>query len=191
MLRTEAEETEGTTTQIEVFKCYISAIELYHKGEKVFTEANSFHLLDASDTTGLNLRLNTPEHLVFSEIRFQIGIDSTTNVAGAMGGDLDPSKGMYWTWQSGYINFKLEGTAPDCPARHHRFQFHIGGYAAPWSSLQTVQLAVRQNKDIGIRMSLDELLSQIDLKENFEVMSPGAKAVGIANMIGGIFSISK
>jgi hypothetical protein len=45
------------------------------------------------------LSFDLPTYLKYDQIQFQLGIDSLTNVSGAMGGDLDPTKGMYWTWQ--------------------------------------------------------------------------------------------
>ena len=79
------------------------------------------------------------------KIKFNLGIDSLTNVSGVMGGDLDPTKGMYWTWQSGYINFKMEGSSAVCPTRNHEFQFHIGGYQDPFYAMQTLELEVKNS----------------------------------------------
>ena len=59
-------------------------------------------------------------------IYFQIGIDSLTNVSGDLDGDLDPALGMYWAWNSGYINMKLEGKSSSCKSVKKEFQFHIG-----------------------------------------------------------------
>jgi hypothetical protein len=37
------------------------------------------------------------------------GVDNVNNSSGTQDGDLDPGKGMFWTWNSGYIFFKHEG----------------------------------------------------------------------------------
>ena len=57
-----------------------------------------------------------------------------------MGGDLDPTKGMYWAWQSGYINFKMEGSCSQCLATKNNFEFHLGGYQQPFYAMQTIEL---------------------------------------------------
>ena len=52
-------------------------------------------------------------------------------------GVLDPSGAgadMYWTWNSGYIFFKMEGTSPAATGMGNSFMYHIGGfggYSAP------------------------------------------------------------
>ena len=45
------------STQITKLKFYISAIELYNDKELVYTEKNSFHLIDASDTNSYSINL--------------------------------------------------------------------------------------------------------------------------------------
>jgi hypothetical protein len=175
--------------QIETFKCYISQVELYQGAQLVFAEEQRHHLLDASDATSLEWTLPAPENLSFTHIQFNIGIDSLTNCAGAFGGDLDPTNGMYWTWQSGYINVKLEGIASNCPARQNRFQFHIGGYAAPFNTLQQVRLEIKNTGEINIAMAIDQWLAQLNLSKQYQVMSPNEEAVFLAEMLPEIFSV--
>ncbi|MEZ4850480.1 MAG: MbnP family protein [Bacteroidia bacterium] len=177
--------------QIETLKFYISRIEFYQENTKVFIEENSFHLLDAEDVGSLRVDISVPDHISFSHIKFNVGIDSLTNVSGAFGGDLDPTNGMYWTWQSGYINFKLEGKAKNCPARHNHFQFHIGGYQAPFNSLQIVELEIQDHENIHIDLEINKIFDQVNLKETYQLMSPGEKSVAFSKLIPSIFSISK
>lgn len=176
---------------IETLRFYISGIEFYHGKESAFTLANSFHLIDAAVPNSLVIQFEIPETLAYTHLQFNIGIDSLTNVSGAMGGDLDPTKGMYWTWQSGYINFKLEGVAERSPARHHRFQFHLGGYQAPFESVQTVNLALKDKTAIEIQVAIDKCLASIDLGETYQIMSPNAAAVEMAQRLPLIYSIMK
>ena len=55
-----------------------------------------------------------------------VGVDSARNVSGAQTGALDPAKGMFWTWNTGYIMAKLEGNSPASPTGI--FEYHIGGF---------------------------------------------------------------
>jgi hypothetical protein len=119
----------------------------------------------------------------FDELRFHIGIDSLTNVSGAMDGALDPMNGMYWAWQSGFINFKLEGTSPVCTTHNHKFQYHIGGYLPPYNALQTITLPCTDAREITVYIALDKILAQLDLTNSPEIMSPGAKAVNVSTII--------
>src|ERR1044071_4197029 len=124
---------------ITTLKFYISNISFYDGNKQVWKENKSYHLVDISDPNSLKLKLDLPSKIKFTEIKFNLGIDSITNVSGALGGALDPTLGMYWTWQSGYINFKLDGRSSLCNTRNHEFQFHLGGYQYPHSALQTVE----------------------------------------------------
>lgn len=100
------------------------------------------------------MALSIPEGLGYDAFRFNPGIDSLENVSGAFGGDLDPTKGMYWAWHSGDINFKLEGHSAGCGSRDNAFQLRLGGYQAPHASLQTIHLAVAQGPRLPIRVDL-------------------------------------
>ena len=60
------------------------------------------------------LDLSKPESMVQSVkypkgSRLYFGVDSQTQVLATRPGALDPIHGMYWTWQSGYIQWKMEG----------------------------------------------------------------------------------
>lgn len=174
--------------QITSFKFYISQLELLNGSETVWKEQSSFHLIDAFDEK--TSVLSVPSNITFTKIKFQIGIDSLTNVSGAMGGDLDPTKGMYWTWQSGYINFKLEGNSNLCKTRHNEFQFHLGGYQQPFNCLQTVFVQVKSKANITLNMDVAKLLLYIQLSELNHIMSPSKEAVELSGKISETFSVS-
>lgn len=182
---------DGDTMTIETFKCYISGIELWHQGTPVWKEDNSYHLLDAAESTTLQLALNTPENTVYDQLKFYLGIDSLTNAGGAKGGDLDPTRGMYWAWQSGYINFKLEGKSGHCPTRNQEFAFHLGGYLSPYNSLQTVVLETQKRNDMVIDIDVEQFLSGIDLSVQYQVMTPGNEAIILAEKASHVFRINQ
>lgn len=173
--------------QFDVLKFYISGIEFLNKGKPVWKEENSFHLIDASQEKTMSVILKRSSSIICDQIKFNIGIDSTINVSGAMGGDLDPTKGMYWTWQSGYINFKLEGISNVCKSKNQEFQYHVGGYESPFNAFQTVTLDCKRSNKIEI--DIKELLSGIDLSKQDHIMSPSAEAVVLAQKISKTFSV--
>lgn len=168
------------TILIETLKFYISEIQFCKDKVVLDSLERKYHLLDLMYPSSLILKHKSKN--AFSSIRFKIGIDSTTNVSGAFGEDLDPTNGMYWTWQSGFINFKLEGRSSQCPARQHRFQLHIGGYKAPFNTLQEVELKTNKKKII-LSIDIEQLLSEVQLTKRYEVMSPSENAVLIAQYI--------
>ena len=177
--------------QITGLRFYLSYIELANKGKLVYQESNSFHLVDASVESSLLVSFSVPSKVTFDELRFDLGIDSLMNVSGAMGGDLDPTKGMYWTWQNGYINFKLEGKSTSCKSRNHEFQFHLGGYQNPFATLQRLHFAISNFEDMTLKVDVKKLLDEIDLSRQDHVMSPGKSAVMLSKKAGQIFTIEK
>lgn len=179
---------QNDTIEIETLRFYISDMGFYKAGELVSVAEKKYHLLDFENPASLQIRHILADSL--DTVKFKIGIDSLTNVSGVLGGDLDPVNGMYWTWQSGYINFKLEGRSMRCPARNHRFQLHIGGYRSPFNALQEIELEAK-NETIVIGIPIDELLQKIDVSSHYEVMSPNQRAVDISTLIASVFKISE
>lgn len=191
-LETNYKINQTDSLQIEIFKCYLSNFKLYDDEKLVYTEPKSYHLLNVSASESLNLALEISENITFSHLQFDLGIDSLTNMEGAMGGDLDPTKGMYWTWQSGYINFKLEGTSNLCDNRNNSFVYHLGGYAHPNNSIQTIRLRVKndKNSEININIEIADFLEKTNLTTQSRVMSLGEEAIKLAQQATQIFSIS-
>ena len=175
--------------QIQTLKMYISKIQFLENNTVVYEEENSFHLIDVNDEKSLVIDCSVLSAVKFNQISFAIGIDSNTNVSGAMGGVLDPTRGMYWTWQSGYINFKLEGKSNLCRTRNNEFQFHIGGYLLPFTTLQTVTLNANQNRQITIDIDLKKLIDDVDLAKLNHIMSPSKEAALFSEKTMKIFSV--
>ncbi len=180
--------TQNDTVIIETLKFYVSDIEFYNENAKVDMADKKHYLLDLENPSSLIIKHKTSKS--FNFIKFKIGVDSLTNVSGVFGEDLDPTNGMYWTWQSGYIHFKLEGKSNLCIARNNRFQFHIGGYGSPFNSIQEKTLKVNK-KNCIILIPIDKLLEKLDLSKIYEVMSPSQKAVDISKHLVSLLEISK
>ncbi|MGE0560756.1 MAG: MbnP family protein [Flavobacteriales bacterium] len=179
------------TIAVSNLKFYISSIQFFKDDTLTYTIAKQYHLLNIENTSSLTISDSIDLLSSFNYMVFNLGIDSITNVSGVFGNDLDPTNGMYWTWQSGYINFKLEGTSMLCKARNNVFQFHLGGYQYPFSSVQKIKLPIENNNIINIDIKLEKFLKTIDLSSIFEVMSPGQEAVDLSKNCSKIFEISK
>lgn len=121
---------------------------------------STYRLIDAADHAGF--KIAKPRSIrVVDDISFTIGVDSITQISGAMDGDLDPLKGMYWTWNSGYINFKFEGVSEVSKAAGNRFEHHIGGYREGEQTSSVVTLPIQRIQtqhleSITITVNLDE-----------------------------------
>lgn len=175
------------TVEIETLKFYISNIELLQNQSVVYKEENSFHLIDIEKNSAIDLNLSA--NIRINTIRFNLGIDSTTHAMGAMGGDLDPTKGMYWTWQSGYINCKLEGSLLLNNGDKKELQYHVGGYQAPFNTIQKVSLKIKSKEKIMVYLDVRQLMESIDMDTLHHLMSPNKDAVLIAALLAKCFYI--
>jgi len=175
------------TVAISTFKCYISNLEIVYDDKAVFKEKNSYHLLDLENPKSCVIPLTTNQDKTISKVSFNIGIDSIANTSGAMDGDLDPVKGMYWAWQSGYINMKLEGQSPSCHTRKNEFQFHLGGYLQPYNAMRKKFINVNAKGDVTIAVDVAVFLSSLSLKETNSVMIPGKIAMDLADIYSKMF----
>ncbi len=178
VLNQRMETSAGAEVSIQTLRFYLSNVRLFAKGNEVYTEPSSFHLLDASEPSSMILELPESEGLKYDRIEFTLGLDSVTNVSGVFEGDLDPTKGMYWTWQSGYIHFKLEGQFTDSEKADDSFSYHLGGYRSPHATCQSIGIELPEavNSSPSVHLSLDGFLSRVMPSEQRLVMSPGAKA---------------
>lgn len=138
----------------------------------------------------------------YSSLGFTLGIDSIDHCSGAQSGALDPINNMFWTWNSGYVIYKLEGNSPASPSDLGRIEHHIGGYKTGEEVAQTIKLPaenlIRVMKDrvteIYIRVNLDkywEGIQQIRISENPLCMSPGPLARKIAENFPAMFSLAE
>jgi hypothetical protein len=185
----------GENYAITRLKFYISNISLSAKaksnwGKEVF-------LLDAS--TGDSVKIKAFPG-VYSNLNFTIGVDSILNCSGAQDGSLDPLNGMFWTWNSGYVFFKLEGYSSSSTADLHRIEHHIGGYQGINKAARPIKLALQQSlkmneddhKTITIMVDLDKYWkgeTDIIIASNALIMVPGELAKKSADNLPDMFSI--
>lgn len=181
---------ETDSIRISTLRFYISEVQFLLESEVVYSMPTKYFLLDVEDAGSLQIPVPEEAPDTYDQIRMGLGIDSVTNASGAQGGALDPTNGMYWTWQSGYINFKLEGTSARCPTRKNTFQFHLGGYQHPFNLFQSLILDVNPTNEIVINVCFDELLSKIDFSYLHTVMSPSDQAVELSKVLPTIFHVA-
>ncbi len=186
----------GDTLYVDALRFYISSIMLKSKDGGNYKKIPGYHLIDAEDSTTESIRITGVDEGTYTAIRFQIGVDSLTNVSGALDGDLDPAKGMYWAWNTGYIHAKLEGHAKVCPTLHQEFEFHIGGYLPPYQTIRSVELdlgtlKIRANGESVLTLHCDvsKWLAETDLAKTNSVLIPGRQAMKLADNYKEMFSV--
>lgn len=137
---------------VKTFKFYVHGIEMINTDSgKVFrTGADKYYLVDFSDSTTTELKLAVLPYQ-YNRLGISIGVDSVHNVSGAQTGALDPVKGMFWTWNSGYIMAKLEGNSPASTAPGGVFEYHIGGFKEPDNVLRKPVLLFPFGQSIDLK----------------------------------------
>jgi len=107
---------------------------------------------------------------------------------------------MFWTWNSGYVMFKLEGNSPASNIINHRIEYHIGGFEGTNSVLQTItlplQLSVSEEKNsaIVIMADLDKLwqgASTLKIAATPATMTPGILSKKIADNYNRMFTVKE
>ncbi|RKR80580.1 hypothetical protein BDD43_0704 [Mucilaginibacter gracilis] len=167
----------GDDFKITTFKYYISNVSLIAKNGDKVAIPDSYFLVNAADSATQNQQIaNIPEGK-YTGITFTIGVDSLRNFAGAQTGVLDPAKGMFWSWNSGYIFVKLEGESPKSTAKKNRLTFHIGGVKAPNNTIRTFTQKLPKTLKIN-----DGKLPELELIANAGALFQGKTTVDFAKL---------
>lgn len=182
----------GDTLTIEAFRFYLSNFTVYHKNKKPI-KIQKYILVDAEKERSLQFSLQDLPDGKIDSMSFYIGVDSLMNVSGALDGDLDPTLGMFWAWNTGYINAKLEGKSSSCKTIHNAYEFHVGGYLKPYNSLRKVTLAFKDEKfNYTIKADAAKWFSgKLKLSEVNSIVIPGNEAMMMADKFSHMFSVEQ
>jgi hypothetical protein len=167
--------------QVVTLRFYLHNVELKHEGRLVWSSADSHYLFDSGVASRLEIPMSISASTPVDEISFVIGVDSALQVNGAHSGVLDPIQGMYWTWQSGYIHWKLETESLDS-ASDSSLTWHVGGYRAPYNSLRVIRYAVNTaSTNYLFTVDIRRLINDVRGRVPLSVMSPSAHAMKLAD----------
>lgn len=187
---------------INKFRYYISNI-FFQDGAKKSETNKSIYLIDEAKDESKSISFSVPAG-EYSSLDFQIGVDSIYNVSGAQTGPLDPTKDMFWTWNTGYVMAKLEGISPASKVVNGKYEFHIGGFAGKNNVLKTVTLPFPDNKPVQLSSGkTTEIIILADADTWFQnpndlkiadrpaINSPGKFAVAMSENYIKMFTIEK
>lgn len=165
----------GQNFTVTKVRYYVSNFKLTNVDGSVYTvpQAESYFLIDESITNSRKPVLNIPEG-EYKTLSFLIGVDSLRNTmdVSQRTGVLDvggAATDMYWSWNSGYIFFKLDGTSPVITTMGGVFQYHVGGFGgystATVNNLRTVTVdltnrgtaKVKTGRQANIHLMVDVL----------------------------------
>jgi hypothetical protein len=179
----------GDSLRVTALRFYVYNIQFESEGKVVWSSGDEHFLIDVFEKEGARIPAELFEQSKVDHLSFMIGVDSTLQTTGAHSGALDPIQGMYWSWQSGYINWKLEAEVFHA-GQSNAIQWHVGGYRAPYQTQRTVRLKVMNDSDsIQCGLQLDTLLRDWRVIAPAEVMSPSDKAMVLSDRFQSCFQI--
>ena len=193
----------GETFTVSTLEYYVTNIKLTKSDGTTYAAPDSYFLVDQSKPASQHLALTGVPAGTYTGLSFVVGVDAPTTQADPiqLTGALNPANNMYWTWNTGHIFMKMEGTVTSVsPA--YPVTCHIGGYTAPYDALVTVAPPLGGSLTVGNRtptvfvqadmLKLFDGVNHITLSKFSNAMRPGTEALQVAqNYQAGMFSVSK
>jgi hypothetical protein len=190
---------QGEDFTVSRFNYYISNIKFIKADGTTYAEPESYHLLQQEKTSSLHFHVGNVPAGAYTGMSFLIGVDEARNTDGAQTGALDPVNGMFWTWQTGYIMAKLEGTSPQSKDSTKKYVLHIGGYKGENSGIRAVSINFPSpiviegttNGDVVIKANALKWFepNAIKIAETSELMMPSSKSKTIADNYANMFTL--
>ncbi len=189
----------GETYTVQKFRFYIAQILLEdstNTSEQFFPD--DYFLVDAGDTGSRTITVPISiKHL--TAVSFLVGVDSVANVSGTQTGALDPANGMFWTWNTGYIMLKLDGTSPAAKVPGNAFSLHVGGYKTGENATRKIGYLIRHSQkqavhNIVFNVDINKLFNgayPIKIAEHPLCHQPGALAMQLADNYATMFSLGQ
>ncbi len=183
----------GEAYTVSKLKYYASNVHLDN-----FREKESYHLIDAFSSDSFSISLPPGR---YNNFNFLLGVDSIKNCSGAQSGVLDPLNDMFWTWNNGYVMFKLEGTSAFSTADLHRIEQHVGGYKGAYKTMREINLSFTANPVIISENKFQQLTIQINIDKYWQgvneikitalpvLSAMGEQAKKVADNFPGMFSV--
>lgn len=136
--------TNGDTFTVTKLNYYISQIILTREDGSTYAEPESYHLVKHNDPATYWVNIKNVPYGKYTSAKFVLGVDSARNVSGAQSGDLSQNIAgdMFWSWNTGYVFFKLEGRAPKSTDLLKKIEYHIGGYGGMYKAQRRVNFAI-------------------------------------------------
>ena len=172
----------NVSIRIDNLRWYVSLPPAGKKGSKAW-------LLDLADSSSLDQQMSRP---VNNKISLLFGVDSAIQVGGVGTGALDPLRGMYWTWQTGYVQWKMEG-AIRVDGVESPLELHLGGFdgATKAQAMLSDYLVYPTTNSVIAQWDLSPFIAQILDQKKYGVMSPSPIARDYCRIIANGVSFHK
>jgi hypothetical protein len=167
----------GDQITVSKFNYIISNVKLTRDNGTEWAEPESYHLVKQADTGSRTFDIKNAPAGNYNKLTFTIGVDSARNTAGAQTGALDVQNDMYWSWNSGYIFLKIEGTSPQSSSG--QYAYHVGGFRSPYNTIRTVSPALPSGSSLRLEAGKT---TQLQLKADVQKIFSGPTSIRLAQM---------
>jgi hypothetical protein len=179
----------GGTMSFSTYKYYVSNFKLKKPDGTWWIHPESYFLVDLSNLSSATLDLGSIPNGEYTELSYIIGVDSLRNVSGAQSGALSTTNNMFWSWNTGYIMIKAEGTSPQSSSG--KFAYHLGGFKGEYNIVKTKTvdfasnpLTITKGKKSEIHMNVNAAMTWCtsgSCAGTNSVMMPGPLAYQMAS----------
>lgn len=193
---------QGEDLTITKFNYWITNIVFVKEDGTEYAELESYRVLKGDKHSSLHFHVANVPTGTYKSIKFMVGVDVPRNTSGAQTGALDPNVNgdMYWTWSTGYIQVKMEGTSSKSTETGNAYRYHIGGVAAGTETPRQVTLDLPNTVTIGDKAGSFKIKTDaakffgptnpLSIATTPSLMAPGAMAAKIADNYKHMFSVT-
>jgi hypothetical protein len=203
---TAATTATGEKFTISTFEYYLSNIKFTKADGTTYAAPDTYFLVNQEKPASLSFTVPGVPAGDYTGVSFLVGVDAQkTGLTDPVTftGDLNQANNMYWTWNSGHIFLKLEGTITSTtPSKP--LTCHIGGYTDPNNAIVTAAPTVNGAKLTVQAGRTPQLALKADVTKVFDgptpvalstftgAHMPSAQSVQLArNYAAGMFSVEK
>lgn len=182
---------KGATITVSMLKFYLSDLVVTMADGEALSISETM-LVDLGEDDEFDIPRKRRDKV--TSVSFTIGVDSILNESGPREGALDPRNGMYWTWATGYIFLKLEGTLESPTTPRRVYEVHVGGYKAPYRNMIDVTLPMH-HQQAGDAVTIDVAVDQFfDAEPAFDItrrpsITDARQASDVIDRLRGMFRV--
>lgn len=139
------------------FAYYFSNIKLTKTDGTIISPGNFFLVhydIDSQNPDSTTITINNIPQGDYKTLSFVLGVDSLHNHTVGQTGALDPSLGMCWFWNTGYIFYRLKG---NFGATNTSFSFDLGGDENLLRYEFPANFSLADSRTINLKMDIKEL----------------------------------
>ena len=183
--------SKGEAFKITGLRYYVTAIQLKKSDGTVYADevkpdgSAGYYLIDEEDAESHEVTLKNIPPGDYTDVTFTVGIDADQVDHGTPTGALDPAKGLFVSWDSGYIFMAVDGASPVSAEANDAFEYHVGGYkevpgnANLVNNINTIVLSFNGSKATVEAGHEPEVHLLYDVKKFFD--GPGGQVTFSAN----------